>query len=202
MRYKPANPFCPMMDKPFTLALPTTTFMPLTWPTVHQNGARYGSQRRVCRSRGLGREHLRSLTNRNAYKVQDNGNGVAPTQLWVNNFTLPGWYFSNKQWSIPALSNDESVLYLGDGNGNIAALNTTLGRTTGVARSGSGKDSRPLRRRSERQRLLHFDRSQSLCFCGQRNHCNSVGKLSGRWIELHPPVSRRQCIQSSGLHLK
>ena len=67
-------------------------------------------------------------TNRNVYKVQDNGNGVAPTQLWVNNFTFTGaGTFRTNNGASPALSNDESVLYLGDGNGNVAALNTTLG---------------------------------------------------------------------------
>ncbi len=66
--------------------------------------------------------------NRNVYKVQDNGNGVAPTQLWVNNFTFTGaGTFQFNNGASPALSNDESVLYLGDGNGNIAALDTTLG---------------------------------------------------------------------------
>ena len=53
---------------------------------------------------------------------------MAPTQLWVNNFTFTGaGTFRTNNGASPALSNDESVLYLGDGNGNVAALNTTLG---------------------------------------------------------------------------
>jgi flagellin-like hook-associated protein FlgL len=65
-------------------------------------------------------------TNRNVYKIQDNG--ATGTQVWVNNFSFSGaGTFQLNSGSSPALSNDESVLYLGDGNGNVTAINTALG---------------------------------------------------------------------------
>ena len=65
-------------------------------------------------------------TNRNVYKIQDDG--TKGTEVWVNNFTFSGaGTFRTNDGASPALSNDESTLYLGDGNGNVAALNTTLG---------------------------------------------------------------------------
>lgn len=65
-------------------------------------------------------------TSRNLYKIQDNG--ATGTQVWLNNFTFSGaGTFQTSRGASPALSNDESALYLGDGNGNVAAINTTLG---------------------------------------------------------------------------
>jgi len=65
-------------------------------------------------------------TNRSVYKIRDNG--ATATQIWVNNFSFSGGNtFQTNRGASPALSNDESVLYLGDGNGNVAALNTALG---------------------------------------------------------------------------
>jgi flagellin len=65
-------------------------------------------------------------TSRNLYKIQDNG--ATGTQVWLNNFTFSGaGTFQTNRGASPALSNDESALYLGDGNGNVAAINTTLG---------------------------------------------------------------------------
>jgi flagellin-like hook-associated protein FlgL len=65
-------------------------------------------------------------SSRNLYKIQDNG--ATATQVWLNNFTFSGaGTFQTNRGASPALSNDESALYLGDGNGNVAAINTTLG---------------------------------------------------------------------------
>ena len=65
-------------------------------------------------------------TNRNVYKLQDNGGSA--TQLWVNNSSFSGGgTFGFNNGSSPALSNDGSVLYLGDGDGNVAALDTATG---------------------------------------------------------------------------
>ena len=48
-------------------------------------------------------------TNRNVYKVQDNGNGVAPTQLWVNNFTSRGWYFRTNNGASPLFQRQRAL---------------------------------------------------------------------------------------------
>jgi flagellin-like hook-associated protein FlgL len=48
--------------------------------------------------------------------------------LWVNNSSFSGGgSFGFNSGSSPVLSNDGSVLYLGDSNGNVAALDTTAG---------------------------------------------------------------------------
>lgn len=65
-------------------------------------------------------------TNWNVYKIQDNG--ATATQVWMNNFSFSGaGTFQMNRGASPALSNDESVLYIGDGNGNLAALRTSGG---------------------------------------------------------------------------
>ena len=100
---------------------------------------------------------------------------------------LPGWYFSNKQWSIPRSSNDESVLYLGDGNGNVAALNTTLGTDNWGARFRFRRFEATLPSERTTTPTSPLPTGESLLLRTTEPLQLSWEAL-GRWIELHPPV--------------